>query len=93
MATRLETVRFCPLRCVAMKIIATEDMDFIRIIRRLREESSLTQTEVADVLKTSQTMYARYERGANEMPIHHLLTLSEFYNVSSDYLLGLSDTP
>ena len=76
-----------------MKIIATEDMDYIRIIRRLREESSLTQTEVADVLETSQTMYARYERGANEMPIHHLLTLSEFYNVSSDYLLGLSDTP
>ena len=76
-----------------MKIVATEDMDYIRIIRRLREESSLTQTEVADVLETSQTMYARYERGANEMPIHHLLTLSEFYNVSSDYLLGLSDIP
>jgi hypothetical protein len=36
-------------------------------------------------------MYARYERGANEMPIHHLLSLSKYYGVSSDYILGLSN--
>lgn len=36
---------------------------------------------------TSQTMYARYERGANEMPIHHLVTLCRLYNVSADYFL------
>jgi transcriptional regulator with XRE-family HTH domain len=35
-------------------------------------------------------MYARYERGANELPIHHLITLSKYYGVSTDYLLGLS---
>ena len=45
---------------------------------------------VAAKLGTSQTMYARYERGANELPIHHLITLSKYYGVSTDYLLGLS---
>lgn len=60
---------------------------FFERIRGLREDNDLTQTEVAQVLGTSQTMYARYERGANEMPIHHLVTLCRFYNVSADYLL------
>ena len=48
------------------------------------------QQEVAEVLGTSQTMYARYERGANELPIRHLIRLCEYYHVSSDYFLGLS---
>ena len=48
------------------------------------------QQEVADYLGTSQTMYARYERGANELPIRHLIRLCEYYHVSSDYFLGLS---
>ena len=58
------------------------------IIRGLREDNGLTQTQVAEVLGTSQTMYARYERGANEMPTRHLVTLCKFYNVSADYFLG-----
>ena len=57
-------------------------------IRDLRQDNDLTQTQVAEVLGTSQTMYARYERGANELPIHHLVTLCKFYNVSADYILG-----
>jgi transcriptional regulator with XRE-family HTH domain len=67
------------------------DMDYVRIIRDLRQDADKTQTQIADVLGTSQTMYARYERGANEMPIHHLLSLSKYYGVSSDYILGLSN--
>ncbi len=63
-------------------------MDYIKIIRDLREDADMTQQEVADILDTSQTMYARYERGANELPIHHLLKLCELYNVSADYILG-----
>ncbi len=66
-----------------------EKMTYIRILRDLREDADLTQTQVAEILGTSQTMYARYERGANEMPIHHLITLSRYYQVSTDYLLGL----
>lgn len=63
----------------------------IRRMRDLREDYDLTQTQVAEHLGTSQTMYARYERGANELPIHHLISLCKLYNVSSDYLLGLSN--
>ena len=61
---------------------------FLAKLRGLREDNDLTQTQVAKILGTSQTMYARYERGANEMPIRHLITLCKFYNVSADYLLG-----
>ena len=60
-------------------------------IRDLREDADKTQAEVAAALGTSQTMYARYERGANELPIRHLIRLAQYYGVSSDYILGLSD--
>lgn len=65
-------------------------MNYITIIRNLREDSDKTQQEIAEFLGTSQTMYARYERGANEMPLRHLLKLARYYNVSLDYLCGLS---
>ncbi len=64
-------------------------MDYVRRIRDLREDHDLTQQQVADVLGTSQTMYARYERGANELPIRHLIALCKLYGVSADYILGL----
>ena len=65
-------------------------MVYIKRIRDLREDHDKTQQEIADILGTSQTMYARYERGANELPLHHLITLCKYYNVSADYILGLS---
>lgn len=64
---------------------------YIKRMRDLREDNDKTQTQLATVLGTSQTMYARYERGANELPIRHLITLCRYYGVSADYLLGLSD--
>ncbi len=63
-------------------------MDYMERLRALREDNDLTQAQVAQFLGTSQTMYARYERGANELPIRHLIALCGFYNVSADYLLG-----
>ncbi|MBP3672982.1 MAG: helix-turn-helix transcriptional regulator [Oscillospiraceae bacterium] len=66
---------------------------FIEKLRGLREDNDLTQAQIAEVLGTSQTMYARYERGANEIPVHHLVTLCKFYNVSADYLLGTTPDP
>ena len=63
---------------------------YVKRMRDLREESGKTQQEIADILGTSQTMYARYEREANELPIHHLITLCKYYGVSADYILGLS---
>ena len=64
---------------------------YIKRIRDLREDNDKTQQEIADVLGTSQTMYARYERGANELPLRHLIALCKYYNVSADYILGLSE--
>jgi len=64
-------------------------IDYLKIMRDLREDADKTQQQIADVLGTSQTMYARYERGANELPIRHLIKLCKYYNVSADYFLGL----
>ena len=67
-------------------------MNYMIRMRNLRENNDLTQQQVAVILETSQTMYARYERGANEMPIRHLIKLAKYYDVSTDYLLGLTKT-
>lgn len=64
---------------------------YVKRIRDLREDHDKTQQEIAEVLGTSQTMYARYERGANEMPLRHLIKLCNYYGVSADYILGLED--
>lgn len=60
-------------------------------IRDLREDADKTQEEIAQMLGTSQTMYARYERGANELPIRHLIKLARYYHVTTDYILGLDE--
>lgn len=65
-------------------------MDYKVRMRNLREDSDKTQQEIVAILGTSQTMYARYERGANEMPIRHLIWLAKYYDISTDYLLGLT---
>lgn len=66
-------------------------MTYQRRLRDLREDHDKTQQQIADILGTSQTMYARYERGTNELPLRHLLVLADYYGVSVDYLLGRSD--
>ena len=68
-------------------------MVYVKILRDLREDHDKTQQEITNILGTSQTMYARYERGANELPLHHLITLCRYYRVSADYILGLSEDP
>lgn len=68
-------------------------MDYQKRIRDLREDCDKTQQEIADYLGTSQTMYARYERGANELPLRHLVKLADLYNVSTDYILGRTSDP
>lgn len=65
-------------------------MTYIDKLRALREDNDLTQAQVAAYLGTSQTMYARYERSANEIPMHHFIALCKLYNVSADYLLNTS---
>ena len=62
-------------------------------LRGLREDNDLTQTQTTDLLETSRSMYARYERGANEITIQHLITLCKFYSVSTDYFLDTQPSP
>ncbi len=66
---------------------------YLKRMRDLREDHDKTQREIAELLGTSQTMYARYERGANELPIRHLVKLCDYYRISADYFLGRSDQP
>jgi transcriptional regulator with XRE-family HTH domain len=63
---------------------------YIDRLRGLREDNDLTQEQIAKILGTSQTMYARYEREANELPLRHFIALCQYYGVSADYLLGFS---
>jgi len=62
-------------------------------IRSLREDRDLTQTYIANLLNTSQTVYSRYERNERSLPIEMLYELCDFYNVSADYILGRTDNP
>ena len=62
-------------------------------IRDLREDHDVSQKVIADYLGIRQNVYSRYETGFNEMPIRYLIKLCLFYDISSDYILGLIDYP
>ena len=64
--------------------------DDMGILRELREDSDLTRAQVA-ALGTTQQVYARYEKGINELPVRHLRALCLLYEVSADYVLGLPE--
>lgn len=64
---------------------------YIDRIRELREDNDFTQKEIASLLQTTQQVYSRYEKGTNEIPVHHIIALARFYKVSCDYILGESD--
>lgn len=60
-------------------------------IKDLREDHDLRQIDLAEILQTDQSYYAKYENGKRPLPIHHLITLCKYYNVSADYILGLPE--
>lgn len=62
-----------------------------RRIRDLREDADLTQKEIAKILNCSQQVYSNYELGQRDVPTAVLIELAKFYNVTTDYILGLSD--
>ena len=64
-----------------------------QLIRDLREDHDLKQREVADILNCSQRVYSNYELGQRDIPTEILIRLSQFYNVSVDYILGLTSNP
>ena len=60
-------------------------------IKDLREDKDLVQKEVAEVLNITTQQYSLYERGDREIPMHHAITLANFYRVSLDYIAGLTN--
>lgn len=60
-------------------------------IREIREDNSLTQQKVADLLHVGQRTYADYESGKTRIPVDSLLILARYYNVSVDYISGASN--
>lgn len=62
-------------------------------LRDLREDRNkvITQQEIADLLGTTQQTYSLWELGVREIPFHHVITLANFYNVSIDYIAGITN--
>lgn len=66
-------------------------MNYAERIRALREDNDKTQTEIAKLLKVGQRTYCDYELGKTRIPVDSLIVLAELYNVSMDYICGVSD--
>lgn len=62
-------------------------------LRDLREDKDLKQVDIADMLGIKQTVYSRYERGFQNIPLEHLLKLADFYGVFTEYILGMTNNP
>lgn len=57
----------------------------------LRVDADLTQSQVAEILNCQREVYRRYEKGIRELPLSYAIILAQYYSVSIDYLVGLSD--
>ena len=66
-------------------------MKYPERIRALRQDNDLSQQTIAKMLGVAQTTYSQYELEKRPMPIEYLVALCKFYNVSADYILGLTD--
>ena len=66
-------------------------MKYNERIREIREDNSLTQQKIADLLHIGQRTYSDYESGKTRIPIDNLLILAKFYDVSLDYITGASN--
>lgn len=60
-------------------------------IRDIREDLDLSQRTIADYLKCDQSLYSKYERGERELPLKFAVKLAQYYHMSVDYLVGLTD--
>lgn len=64
-------------------------MQYYEVLKNLRIDHDKSQKEIAELLQITQTYYSKYELGKHPLPIHHLITLCNYYGVSADYVLGL----
>jgi len=74
-------------------ILFSGESQMYRRLRDLREDHDLTQKQIAKILSFTNSAYAKIERGEHALTADVLVTLSNFYDVSTDYLLGLTDFP
>ena len=65
--------------------------EYAQRARDLREDHDKSQAQIAEILGTTKNQVGKYERGEQEMPIKHLITLCQYYHVSADYILGLPE--
>lgn len=61
---------------------------YFQRLRDLRKDMDMNQTQIADILGIKQTVYSRYERGFQTIPVEHILILADYYGVSTDYIFG-----
>lgn len=66
-------------------------MPYYRRIRDLREDNDLTQNELVEKLGMHKTTYTNYEQGKRDLPLSFAIKLAQFYNVSLDYLAGITN--
>lgn len=66
---------------------------YFQRLKDLREDKDLYQKDIAELLGISQTVYSRYERGYQTIPVAYLMQLAEFYHTSIDYILGFTNNP
>lgn len=66
-------------------------MRYYERIREIREDHSITQQKIADLLHIGQRTYADYESGKTRIPVDSLLILAKYYDVSMDYITGASN--
>ena len=62
-------------------------------LKDIREDRDITHKEIADYLHIKQNTYSQYESGKRQLPIEALIALADYYHVTTDYLLGVSDIP
>ncbi len=65
---------------------------YFQRLEDLRIDSDKTQAEIAEYLGCQREVYRRYEKGTRQIPVDLLIKLSLFYNVSIDYLVGITNT-
>lgn len=68
-------------------------MSVYQRLQNLREDADKSQEEIAKLIGTSQSYYAQYENGKRAIPFERVIVLAKYYNVSLDYIAGLTDIP
>lgn len=68
-------------------------MEYYKRLRDLREDNELKQEDLGKIIHTTKQSYGRYENGQRKLSIEDLIKIADFYNVSTDYILGRTDNP